>query len=72
MISLLDQTTTNKSKVQVSEFVEETVRSITSVAFVHPHRGRTARARINKGLEAIQLQLSAASTLSQPYDTIPR
>lgn len=69
MISLAEETP-DGSKEQVSECVEDTIRTLTTVAFARPHRGRTARTRITKGLEAIQLQLSSA--LTQPYDTVPR
>jgi pentatricopeptide repeat protein len=69
MISLAEASS-SANKLLVSECVEETVRTLTKNAFAQPHRGKSARRRINKGLEAIQLQLHGA--LAQPYDTVPR
>ncbi len=58
--------------ISLSAAVDESIQAFTNLAFAQPHRGNGTTERISRGLTAIQLQLSSASILSSPFDTLSR
>lgn len=58
--------------ISMSAVVDESIQSLTTLAFAQPFRGGSASERICHGLEAIHLQLSSSGLLAPPFNTIPR
>lgn len=71
LLSMFEKANDESSRNELLQVIEDSIRSFTNLAFSKPHRGRTARRRVNTGLEALELQLSSG-VLPAPYDEVPR
>jgi len=59
------------SRYELAGIIEDTIGSFCRLAFSKPYRGRTARRRVDVGLEALQLQFRS-EVLPSPYNHVQR